>query len=417
MRQRVSVRRARILAGCALLVLASGAAIANSADDAPTAAAPASGATMDSAPAERAATAAATAAIPPATTPTAASTAANDASARLTSARAMGSAPDPLFADQSRLELRLEGPIRELIRDKSPDPEDRPALMSWTDLDGSSGSLDIEYRARGKSRRQQDKCYFPPIRLDIPRSAAQDTLFAEQDKLKLVTHCKRLGSSSSEQFDWVEFEYYVYRLLNSVTDYSFRVRPVTVTYVDSDGDEYEHPGFLIEDKDRMAHRLGLELSQRPTISRDQLAPELTQTMEVFQYMIGNTDFSFMTGPAGDRCCHNAVQLTNGESFVPIPYDFDQTGVVNKKDALPAEGLGINRVTDRRYRGICRDTRYLDEAVALYADARGEMARILDEEIQVSDRRKRSVQRFLDRFWKVMDDPDRVQREFVRRCRG
>ena len=336
----------------------------------------------------------------------------------LSSPRLASRAPDPLFADQGMVELRIEGPIRALVRDNRPDAEELDAVMSWRTADGETGSLPIEYRARGKSRRRPDKCDFPPIRLDLPKSQTEGTLFEHQDKLKLVTHCKRIGSKARDQYSWVWLEYYAYRILNTLTDYSYRVRPLTVTYVAENGREYVHPGFIIEHDERLAHRLGLEESEREQLNRNDMVPEITAVMEVYQYMIANTDFSFVRAGDGGACCHNAVQYTDGEGrFVPIPYDFDQIGLIDKPDAMPARGLGIRSVTDRVYRGFCRDPRHLEETLALFREKRAEIERIFAEEVDgIPDRRRRKIGRYMEEFWEVLDEPRRIEREFVDRCR-
>ena len=333
--------------------------------------------------------------------------------------RARSAAPDPLFADQSLVELRIEGPLRALLRDNSPDPEEHDAVMSWRTADGETGTLPIEYRARGKSRRRPEKCDFPPIRLDIPRGQAEGTLFEEQDKLKLVTHCTRLGGSAREQREWVWLEYHAYRLLNGLTDYGFRARPLSVTYVDENGREYTHPAFLIESEERMAARLGLEENDLPDVDHEAIAPRIGTVMSLFQYMIGNTDFSFLSGPGDETCCHNAIHVTDGEGrFVPIPYDFDQTGLLNKPDAQPARGLAIRKVTDRRFRGFCVAPEELEAALDLFRERRPELERLLAEEtFELPDARRRRAGRFLNQFWRVLDDPRRIEREFVDRCRA
>ena len=324
---------------------------------------------------------------------------------------------DPLFADQSLVQLRIEGPIRAVIRDRDPDPEDRPATMAWMTEDGDSGTLDIEIRPRGKSRRLKEKCDFPPIRLDVPRKAAEGTLFEDQDKLKLVTHCTRIGSSTRTQFEWLWLEYYAYRVLNVLTEYSFRVRPLEVTYVPERGKEATHPAFVIESEERLADRLGLERNERPRIQRDELV-ELTNVMEVFNFFLGNTDFSFLVGTAGEACCHNAKQLSDGEGhYLPIPYDFDQTGLLDKPDAIPAANVGIRDVTDRRYRGLCREPRVLEETLARFRDKRAEIdALLVEETFTLPDRRRRKAAKFIEEFWEVLDDPRKIEREFVDRCR-
>ncbi|HSG91165.1 MAG TPA: hypothetical protein VLA56_18245 [Pseudomonadales bacterium] len=338
--------------------------------------------------------------------------------ARLDSPLARGRAPDPLFADNSVLAVRLEGPLRALARDSDEKPEERPALLSWRDANGEDASLEIEIRPRGKSRRRREVCQFPPIRLDIPRSRAEGTLFENQDKLKLVTHCVGLGSRSRKAPDWVALEFLAYRILNLVTDYSFRVRPLSVTYVDEKGRDNVHPAFIIEADDRLAVRLGLERSELPTVAAAAFAENIAPVMELFEYLIGNTDFSFVSGPPDEACCHNAVQFTNGTRFTPIPYDFDLTGLVDKPDALPADGLGLRKVTQRRFRGFCRDAATLERAIDLFVARRAAIeAEIAAPLLPLSARGRRHAQRFVEGFYATVLDPEAVARNISGRCRG
>ncbi len=59
-------------------------------------------------------------------------------------------------------------------------------------------------------------------------------------------------------------EYLVYQMYNQISDHSFRTRLLKITYTDS-AQKYEPvekipPGFLIEDEDMMAERLGGEIN-------------------------------------------------------------------------------------------------------------------------------------------------------------
>jgi hypothetical protein len=323
---------------------------------------------------------------------------------------------DPLFAERSVLALRLTGPIREIADDRRAEPEQRPATLAWTDADGAQHSLGIQLRARGKSRRDKDLCAFPPLRLNLRTSEAKGTLFENQDKLKLVTHCERLGRPTPRARDQVDREYLAYRLLSQITDASFRVRLTEVTYVDTDGREDTHPGFLIEADDRLAARLGLAVSDRAWVQPDALAPALASRVAVFQFLIGNTDFSLIRGPEGESCCHNAVLLTDGERFVSVPYDFDMTGLVDRPGATPAAGLGVRRVTQRVFRGFCRAPGVLEAAVAAYVEVRPAIERVVAQEGRLSDRARREVERFVARFYDVLDSPRRLRRQVLDACR-
>ena len=71
-------------------------------------------------------------------------------------------------------------------------------------------------------------------------------------------------------------------------------------------------------------------------------------MRLFQYLIGNTDFSPLSSIEGD-CCHNA-KLIGEESLEPVhpvPYDFDSSGWVDRAlRRAPPEQLPIREVTQR-----------------------------------------------------------------------
>ena len=106
-----------------------------------------------------------------------------------------------------------------------------------------------------------------------------------------------------------------------------------------------------------------------------LDPAQLTVMTLFQYMIGNTDWSAVKGRPNDRCCHN-VALFGQEGVAlntVVPFDFDQTGLVNPPYAAPPDpSLGIRRITDRRFRGICQHNDELAGAIAVFNQKRPEL---------------------------------------------
>ena len=70
-------------------------------------------------------------------------------------------------------------------------------------------------------------------------------------------------------------------------------------------------------------------------------------MAVFQFMIGNTDWSV-------PYLQNIKFITKDSTKAPltVPYDFDHAGIVSAPYALPAEELEMSSVLERRYRGYC-----------------------------------------------------------------
>lgn len=323
---------------------------------------------------------------------------------------------DPLFDSQDVLQIRLTAPLRSLARDRDPDPEYRPGTLAYTDSEGHEVELSLKLRPRGNSRRKRDVCTFPPLRLNFAKKEVRGTLFDAQDKLKLVTHCRR----SARHDPYIYKEYLAYRMLNELTDASFRVRGLKIEYVDLDrgGRSEERFGFLIEDKQRLAERLDLEAVEPGRIPPKRLEPEHASLMELFEFMIGNTDFSFIAPAEGDHCCHNSVLLENDQGFyLPMPYDFDISGFVDPPYAVVGGGLPIANVRERLYRGLCREMDVRVRAVERMRSARGAILEIVSTETPLSGRSRDSAQRYTEEFFAILEDPRRREQQILKACRG
>lgn len=329
-------------------------------------------------------------------------------------AAANPSGPDPLFADESVLKITLTGPFRSMSRDRSPEPEYSSGTLSYVDAAGAARQFDIRLRPRGNSRRDRNVCTFPPLRLNFEKKAMKDTLFDEQNVLKLVTHCRH-----NENFqEYLLKEYLAYRIFNLLSDASFKVRLLKVTYVDSerDRDGFERYGFFIEHKDRLAARLGTEVVEPDRITTDELDPGQASIAELFQFLISNTDYSFIAGPVGETCCHNAVLLAGeGGSYLPVPYDLDRSGLVNPPNGEPAEELGQRNLRDRLYRGFCRDPKYLQAALETTREERGPIEALFESQPDLSKRDSDDAVRFIESYYDIIDNERRRDRAL--KCRG
>ena len=163
---------------------------------------------------------------------------------------------DPLFASNETLQVTLEAPFAELMKERDEELE-LAGSIRYTDSDGTPIEFDVRVRTRGKFRARADVCNFAPIRLNFKKSQTKGTLFANQDKLKLVTHCKT-RSATYEQA--VIREYLTYRTLNLLTNISYRVRLLRIRYQFTDRDRsIENYAFLIESDDRLAKRIGQDV--------------------------------------------------------------------------------------------------------------------------------------------------------------
>ena len=274
---------------------------------------------------------------------------------------------DPLFTSQLPLEITITAPFGELVAFRSRRPTVE-GVLSYRNTGGQQVALDLEITTRGHSRLEY--CSFPPLSLNLKRGQLDGTVFAGQDKLKLVTQCR----PPSQYARYLELEYIAYRIYNEITDKSFRVRPVDMVYIYSDrrNRTIEAPAFLIEHIDGVARRTGLNAVEVESVRADALKqPDLT-TFWSFQFLIANTDVADISRSSlEDHCCHNADVLQDraDDSMVVVPFDFDQAGLVDTPYALADERLNIRSVRTRLWRGRCSTIPWLDEVIARFNEAR------------------------------------------------
>jgi len=319
--------------------------------------------------------------------------------------------PDPLFLDDETLNVTITAPLTTLIKERSKD-DYLSGAFQYTGTDGNTVDFDLSIRARGNFRHET--CEFPPVRLNLKKSQAKGTLFDNQDKLKLVIQCKK--HDRYEQM--VLREYLAYRILNTVTDTSFRVRLLRVTYVNTETDKENNVryAFLIEHKNRLAARLDREDVELQHTTVGAIQPDRLNLTSIFQFLIGNTDFSPIAGPPGAGCCHNYVPFGNDvDPIVAIPYDFDQSGFVNAPYAQPNERFRIRSVRQRLYRGRCVNNEYVEASVSRFTDHRDAIyEKVLEQEGLEPGVRKQLV-RYIDGFYELIADPRDVERRIINKC--
>jgi hypothetical protein len=139
-------------------------------------------------------------------------------------------------------------------------------------------------------------------------------------------------------------------------------------------------------------------------------------VSVFQYLIGNTDFSMIAGPKDDVCCHNIVLFTGeGEQYVPIPYDFDFAGLVDARYAKPNPKFKIRRVTIRLYRGDCSHNPGVAGSVEKILADRPRVDALIDSVPGMEDRTRDKARRYLDGFYDDMTEPRQVENRLLDKC--
>lgn len=321
--------------------------------------------------------------------------------------------PDPLFAADDVLEVRLAAPFEEIMKER-PDEIEIPGILALAAADGRMLELDVGVRTRGNFRRRKDICIFPPLRLNFKKSQLKDTVFAKQDKLKLVTHCDK-GTRDYEQA--ILREYLAYRILNVLTDFSYRVRLLHISYVSTDDRDAEKVSyaFLIENDDRLAKRIELQQQKISRIGFAALQPEYTNLTSVFQFFIGNLDFSPIRGNDGEDCCHNhALFSADQKVYWSIPYDFDLSGIVDAPHAAPNIKLGQQQVRQRVYRGRCVNNDKLPATLQQFRDKRADIEALVDGFAALDKGSRRSIDAYIASFYKYINGK-RALEQFAKSC--
>ncbi|MBK5273097.1 MAG: hypothetical protein JJE22_19015 [Bacteroidia bacterium] len=322
-----------------------------------------------------------------------------------TSAVAAIPLPIDLFDNEQVFGITLSGNTRTVLNDRADDSKYHPLTLSYFAKDSSEISFPIRVKTRGHFRKDKANCNYPPLMLNFEKSKQPATsLFQGQEKLKLVMPCR--------DDDYVIREWFVYKLYNLITPKSFRARLVKVTI----GDETKKRkssfyGILLEDEKQMARRNNLI-----TIDKNLLSPQNTETqafltMAVFEYMIGNTDWSV-------QYQQNIKLLAKDESDMPatVPYDFDHSGMVDAPYAQPAEQLEMRSVMERRYRGYCvTDMKIFDGVVALFNRLKNDFYSVYTSCTLLDTKYVKKITRYLDDFYSTINDPKEMKAAFGYPC--
>ena len=330
---------------------------------------------------------------------------------------AKGPKPARLFETESVLEVTIRAPWKDLEREER-NSEPYPATIEYTDDLGHSVSLPLTVARRGVKR--QEACDFPPVSLRFEKEAVKGSTFRGQKSIKMVTHCKKAGNY--EQYYIVEM--LIYQMYQQLTDFSFRVRPLSVVYYDSERDRADDPrfAFLIEDDSDLAKRHDMKKLKIPRARYTRFEPQLASVFSLFQYLIGNVDWEAVQGPDPEACCHNVKliapdPLADEDWIYPIPYDFDSAGLIDAEYAAPPKGLPIRKVTQRLYRGFCWQDDTLDQARELLQQKQSAIMDVVARESRLDSRTRRSVENYLADSFAIIADPKKFDKEIRSQCRG
>jgi hypothetical protein len=315
-----------------------------------------------------------------------------------------------LFRDQSILPIKLSFSNKEMKKETN----DSTYIFSSLQFmeDGQWDSLEVRIRARGNYRRAH--CYFPPLKVKIKKADAKETIFKGNKELKLVMPCVQ----SSSTHDNIVKEYMAYKIYEVISPFHFKTRMADIEFTELRGNKvklHKVKGFLIEDIDKVAKREKAKKLKRIVhpMEQDDIA---SAQNDFFQFMIGNTDYS-------SAYQHNQkLVFTEDYRTIPLPYDFDMSGLVDASYAVVSqvqgEVLTIESVTDRLYRGFVREDGIFEVVRKQYLEKKDQVFGVIDGlKPQFDSEREFEIARnFIADFYRILEDNDKFNSDIVRKAR-
>jgi hypothetical protein len=312
-----------------------------------------------------------------------------------------------LFAGEDPLQLTVTADFKTVTKDRDDNSTKRyPATIAVAGEGSTGAPLSVKLGTRGHTRLRRATCTFVPLRVEFPPDAA-GTVFEGQKTLKLVTHCRDVDDY--EQY--VLREYLVYKVFNLLTPRSFRARLAKISYVDTSTGKplTTRYGFFLEDDDDVARRTGGRTVSLPNaLFKDLDQESLTLTM-LFEYMIANTDVSIVR-------LHNIRLIQDPtRALYPVPYDFDYSGLVDTRYAIPAPKLELKTVRDRLYRGPCLSEAELEPILEKFRARKADIMKLYAAQPDLDKGYRRAGAEFLDEFYTIIERKDRARRALVDGC--
>lgn len=311
---------------------------------------------------------------------------------------------DSLFLSDEIIEIELRSDFSSIQKERTGEPLTHEGELTYY-LPGSKNvALKVKVSSRGFFRRDPSHCSFPPLSVNFKKNSVSNTLFEDQDKLKLVTPCRN-------DYDVID-EYLVYKLYNIITGQSLKVRLSRVRYFDTGKMKKLLTGysFFIEHEDEAASRL-LSAETKKFLTPFDIDRDAYIKLVLFQYMIGNKDW-FVTSRK------NIIIMQPSDSTLKpfaVPYDFDLSGFVNADYAKPA-GIAPELLASKRvYKGICFSNEEFLRAFDYFENLRGMFTEtIMNMKLLPKSKRDENIE-FLNGFYRLIKDRKSAIEYFSRNC--
>lgn len=303
----------------------------------------------------------------------------------------------PLFENDDILEVSLRFDLSGFL--KKPDKNqtfDGIMTFHFSETDTLDREVTIQYR--GQSR--YERCKLPPMRIIFRQPVYEVADSARIKKMKLVNQCQ----PGSLYDDYIIKECLVYKLYNVITDTCFRVRLLKVNYIDTENKRKPvvQYGMFIEPEELLAKRTGIIEVKTRSLTQKHMHPLMMDRIAIFNYMVANWDWS-VPGQHNISVFASA-NYDQSAKGIPVPFDFDLTGVVNAEYAIPPPGIGIETNRDRKFSGICRTREEYKAELMVFLEKKDEFYSVIDNYPYLGKVSKKNIISFLDQFFQQLEKP-------------
>lgn len=309
-----------------------------------------------------------------------------------------------LLRQYNPLEVRIETNLKQLENDKAEEIW-QPAVFKVMQGDSVVRRIEVQIAARGHMRKKN--CEFPPVKIRFYRNKPDNDSIADINELKLVASC----SDTRQNEEWVQREYLLYELFNIVTEQSFRVKSAKVSIEEPGKKNNPVSGFafFIESEEELAARLDGKTLKPKVGSTRSLDSVSYDRLCLFEFMIGNTDWSV-------RARHNIkLVYLNTNTIIPVPYDFDYSGAVGTEYAVPNGDYPIETVKERYYLGLCRPAAHYQQLFDFYLSKEMDLYDHIDRASFLHPAARKQMTEYLGGFFKILKDPRLAKRDILQNC--
>lgn len=300
--------------------------------------------------------------------------------------------------------MELRSDFSAIQDDRALNPAYHDGELTYFTPGGETKKLEVKVMARGIFRRNPVNCKFPPLAINFKKSEVKNTIFKDQDKLKLVTPC-------ADEEDVLE-EYLIYKMYNQMTDLSLKVRLVKIRYFDTGrGKEiFEKYSFFIEEKEHLAERNNV-FEKDKFLTPYSLNRENSKRVSIFEYIIGNKDWFYTTR-------HNVIIMQPFDTTLApyaVPYDFDFSGLVNADYTKPKD-VADELLSERRvYKGICCTSEEFNEVFQYFKDLRPAFESIVNNMELISKFNRKQILTYIKYFYTIIENDKLIKKEFLDVC--